>query len=148
VATVNGTVSFDGPDFSPTTGHPLLRYAFTPGCRGAVVMGPSAGPNAGWPVSIFNFGFADQIADAPGSRFNLGLAAWNTDQFRISPDGSYLIAVAETGDRHANLWNMLGLSRLGAQHAYSITGNLTVSIAEDKVQAVSSTSDDWYWTLP
>ena len=83
VATVTGTnVSFDGSGYGPTPAHTHFRYAWTPGCRGAVVMGTSAGPNAGWPVSIFNFGFDNAIADAPGSRFNLGRPPGTTTIFR------------------------------------------------------------------
>jgi hypothetical protein len=144
------TVSFNdaGPLFSATAAHAVLRYAFTPGCRGAVVMGPAAAQNAGWPMSIFNFGFDNVIADAPGSRFNLGTAAWNHNHFQASIDGSYVIAVAEGSDFSAGLWNMLDLARIGAHHTYLLTGTLSASVALEQVHVIPSTSNDWYWTLP
>ena len=55
------------------------------------------------PVSIFNFGFDSAIADGPGSRHNLGTATWNHNHFKVSPDGSYLIAVAQSATFNASL---------------------------------------------
>jgi hypothetical protein len=112
-------------------------------------MGTSAGPNAGWPVSIFNFGFDNAIADAPGSRYNLGAAAWNHNHFRVSPDGSYLIAVAQGSSVHANLYDMLALAQRPPMHSYSIAETLSAGIVGDEIQAQpSGNSNDWVWTLP
>ena len=58
--------------------------------------GDGAGQNAGWPMSIFNFRFDTAIADGPGSRYNLGPAAWNHEHFQESPDGSFVIGVSQT----------------------------------------------------
>jgi len=146
--TANSNVTFDGPGFSPQA-HSHVRYAWTPDCRGAVVMGPAAGPNTGWPASIFNFGFDTAIADGPGSRHNLGLAAWNHGQFKASQDGSLVIAVAQSNTFNASLFDMLSLSRRGVTDSYTITESLAASVVGDEVHAVpSGSSDDWTWTLP
>ena len=42
-------ITFDGPNFVRTQAHTHLRYAWTPGCRGAVVMGTATAPNSGGP---------------------------------------------------------------------------------------------------
>jgi hypothetical protein len=100
-------------------------------------------------MSIFNFGFDNGIADGPGSRFNLGLAAWNHTHFKASPDGSFLIAVAQSSTYNASLYNMLSLSKRGATDSYSVAETLAASIVGDEVQArPSGTSNDWDWTLP
>jgi hypothetical protein len=144
----NNNVTFDGPGYSPQS-HSHVRYAWTPDCRGAVVMGPAAGVNTGWPTTIFNFGFDGAIADGPGSRHNLGLAAWNHNHFKVSPDGSFLIAVAQSGSFNASLFDMLSLSRRGVTDSYTLTETLSASILGDEVHAVpSGSSDDWTWTLP
>jgi hypothetical protein len=152
-ATVTGTnVAFDGPGFSRQS-HPHYQYAWTPDCRGAVVMGPAAAMNAGWPVTIFNFGFDNAIADAPGSRHNLGTAAWNHGQFKVSSDGSMLIAVAQGMNFNANLFDMLNLAQRPPMHSYSLTQALTAEIVTDEaedheIKARSSNTNHWTWTLP
>jgi hypothetical protein len=144
----NNNVTFDGPGFAPQA-HSHLRYAWTPDCRGAVVMGTATAANSGVPVSIFNFGFDNAIADGPGSRHNLGTAAWNHTHFKVSPDGSFVIAVAQGATFNASLFDMLSLSRRGVTDSYSITETLSASITGDEVHAVpSGSSDDWTWTLP
>ena len=146
--TANANVTFDGPGFSPQS-HSHLRYAWTPDCRGAVVMGTATAANGGVPVSIFNFGFDTAIADGPGSRHNLGTAAWHHGHFKVSPDGSFVIAVAQSNTFNASLFDMLSLSRRGVTDSYTITETLSASIAGDEVHAVpSGSSNDWTWTLP
>lgn len=149
-ADVTGTnITFDGPTFPRTQAHTLLRYAWTPDCRGAVVMGTSTSPNGGWPMSIFNFGFDNAIADGPGSRYNLGLAAWAHTHFKASPDGSFVIGATLSGTYNASLYDMLSLSKRGATDSYSIAETLAASIVGDEVQArPSGNSNDWDWTLP
>ena len=111
--------------------------------------GTGRGPNTGWPASIFNFGFDSAIADGPGSRHNLGLAAWNHGHFKASQDGSLVIAVAQSTTFNASLFDMLSLSRRGVTDSYTITESLSASIVGDEVHAVpSGSSDDWTWTLP
>jgi hypothetical protein len=67
----------------------------------------------------------------------------------VSPDGSFLIAVAQSGSFNASLFDMLSLSRRGVTDSYSLAETLSASIAGDEVHAVpSGSSDDWTWTLP
>jgi hypothetical protein len=148
-ATVTGTnVTFSGAGFANQS-HTHVRHAWTPDCRGAVVLGTATMANGGSPMSIFNFGFADEIADAPGSRLNMGAAAWNTDHVKVSPDGSYLIGVAQSMTMNANLYNMLDLAHRPPADSYTIAETLSASVVGDEIQAQpSGNSNDWTWTLP
>ena len=100
-------------------------------------------------MSIFNFGFDNAIADGPGSRYNLGTAAWNHTHFQVSSDGSYLIGVAQSNNLNANLYDMLGLAQRPPMHSYTVAETLSASIVGDEIQAQpSGNSNDWVWTLP
>ena len=67
----------------------------------------------------------------------------------MSPDGSYLIGVAEGVNFNANLYDMLGLAQRPPMHSYSLTESLSASVVGDEIQAQpSGNSNDWVWTLP
>jgi hypothetical protein len=145
------TISFDGPGFAPTQAHTHLKYAFTPDCRGAVVIGAAVAAGGPWPASIFNLGFDGSIADAPGSRLNMGTAAWKDSHFKVSPDGSFLIGVSLNGNHRANLYDMLDLAQRPPGDNYSLAESLAAEIEPggNVVKATpSGSSDDWEWTLP
>lgn len=146
-ANVQGnSVSFSGSGFTNTTGVTFLWYAFTRECRGAVVFGPSVGVNQGNTITVFNLGFPDEIALAPGSSRTLAAAAYDQTRFRIAADGSYLIAVSQAGgSNHASLWNMLDLFQLNPPHAYS--GTLNVRVAGRRVEATPSMGNAFSWEL-
>jgi hypothetical protein len=116
-------------------------YALTPGCRGAVVLSPD--PAAGDAATIFNLGFPSATGGSPGSRFNLGAAAYAKDDFRVAADGSFLITVAGS-NRDAVLANMVTLSRVGT-HVF--TGTLAAEVDGTLIHVTPSVSNAWDWPL-
>jgi hypothetical protein len=146
-----GTVGFQGLGL-PATQYDSVWYAFTPDCngaRGAVVFGPSGGANVGNTVNIINFNFPPEISDGPGSTVSLDSAAYDQNQFRVSADGSYLIAVSADGaGYHASLWNMLELFQVNPPVQYSIAATLNPAVAGDKVEGRPSSGGQFDWPLP
>jgi hypothetical protein len=149
-ASVSGhDITFDGPGFARTQPHTHERYAWTGGCRGAVVLGTATGVNEIQPASIFNFGFDNAIAAGPGGRYNLGVFAWDHEHFQQSPDGSFVIGASRTAAYNSHLYNMLNLSEQGGVDHYSIDESLAADVTGDHVHAVpDGASDPWNWTLP
>jgi hypothetical protein len=144
---VGHTITFDGPGFAQTQAHSHERYAWTGGCRGAVVLGTAADEIQ--PASIFNFGFDNAIAAGPGSRDNLGTFAWDHEHFQQSPDGSFVIGASKTAVYNSHLYNMLNLFEQGGVDHYSTVESLLATVIGDHVHAVpDGVSDDWDWTLP
>jgi hypothetical protein len=159
VATVAGnSISFHGPTFTHTDPHSLERYAWTDGCRGAVVLGTASGMgvNDVQPASIFNFGFDNAIAAGPGSRYNLGVFAWHHEHFHESPDGSFVIGASRTTAYHSHLYNMLDLAEQGGVDHYGVAETLDADVVGNHVHAVpvpimgnpNPPSDPWDWALP
>jgi len=152
LASVTGTVSFQGGGFPPTTGIQFFSYAFTPNCmnaRGAVVMGGSLGRNAAYPVNVFNFNFPDEIARSPGSHISLQAAAYDQTRFSVSADGSYLIAVSQGSvQEHASLWNMLELFQISSPIAYTLGATLSPRVAGEQVEGRPSIGNPISWRLP
>jgi hypothetical protein len=141
-----GTVSFAGSGFTNTTGLLFIWYAFTSDCRGAAVFGPSVGLNQGNTIIVFNLGFPDEIAAARGSSRTLGAAAYDQTRFRMSADGSHLIAVSQSGaSNHASLWNLLDLAQVNPPYPY--TGTLSVRVAGRRVEATPSMGNAFFWEL-
>ncbi len=133
-------VHFVGPTFTSSS-VPFLYYAFTPGCRGAVSYG--AGPS----VQLWNLGFHDDIADRPGTQTtNFGGGGWDQTRFRISPDGSYLVAIAVVGaSAVAHLRSMLDGDEITPNQSFADTPTLNLT-GDEVVGTQGATTHSW--TLP
>jgi hypothetical protein len=111
-----------------------------------VVFGPSVGLNQGNTIIVFNLGFPDEIAAARGTSRTLGAAAYDQTRFRMSADGSHLIAVSQSGgSNHASLWDMLDLAQVNPPYPY--TGTLSVRVAGSRVEATPSVGNAFFWEL-
>jgi hypothetical protein len=135
------TVRFSGPGFNGN-GIPFLYYAFTPSCRAAVVFG--SGPS----VQLYNLGFPATIADSPGSQVrNFGGGAYDHNLFRISPDDSYVVVVADLagGNRSAILYSMLDGANVPPTRTF--IGSLMLNLVGDEVQGTPSNSNAFQWGL-